>query len=239
MKTKIFLVLIISVAALISFYQCDKREDITIPDKVYTPQELVKISKSGGTVTAGMEQATRQKMLDDLIASDQGGQWSKATPKPQDTTNVEAVFQLYKIPTMITSYHVAYRLMIFNGLYQPYIHSMCFIVRNSAGIEPIEASIKLEQPNYLDFPPQGHGSNTVLYHCTPTATYFVFFSLDAFQLEFANRIILDLWYYNPNPTAANWITVDRSDPNNFALSSDGYYNYPTYFFPDTLHLIYP
>lgn len=233
-KLALFLAMALIMGA---FSQSSCRKDHPDEIIVYEPQELIKMSKAGQEVTAGMLQATREKVMADLIRANESGQEKAANPKPQDTT-FDAVFSVYNPQQTISGYRLWHRLRIYNGSFQPDIYSFCYVVKHSPGLIPLASSIHLEyQSNCLDFPPLGHGHGSVLTHISSTAMYFVFFDLTPFPLEWVDRIVLEMSYMKQPGFTSGWLTVDRSDPNNFALSSDGYTDYRCYFFPDTLYIL--
>ena len=236
MKTAITSILVaLAFVGLVLIVSCEKEPpQQPEPQKAYQPYELIRMKASGAEVTEGMVKEAREQMLANLIKGTEHGQDKSAQPKVIDTT-FNAVFQVYNPQATTTGFRVWHRIKIYNGTFTPDIYSMCYIVKHSPGLVPLNSSILLEyQSNCVDFPPQGHGYGTVITHVTSQGMYFVFFSLSPFQLDWVDRIILEM-RYNKLPGYTNfWLTIDRSDPNNFALSSDGYTDYRTYFFPDTL-----
>jgi hypothetical protein len=230
---------LIAFSALV-VWRCQKLDQPVEPDnKRFTAQELIQRHLKGDEISQGTIAATRERIMADLIRGSEGGGWDfTANYKGQDTSGIQAVFQINNMGTTNNGFRVRHRLKIFSGGYTPDIYSFCYIVRHSPGLTPLNSSILLEyQSNCIDFPPLGVNLHTsVLTHSTNQGFYFVFFDLNPFPLEWVDRIILEMRYLKAAGTTDHWITVDRSDPNNYALSPDGYLDYKTYFFPDTCKL---
>lgn len=232
----IFLVAIMLLFVGILTWQCTK-ESIVIPEEreLPSPGELITLSKMGEDVSVAMVNDVRQKMLDDLIKADQDGQWKTANPGAQDTTGVNAIWQLYK-GTSTTHVDIWSKIKIFNGSFQPQIYSMCFIMEGSPNLRAQSGYVIIEDTsnyNFIDFPPMGAGYNSVIYNAIANKFYFVFFSLTPFTLDWVDKVVCVVGFRKMG-TGDKWVTINRLDPNNFALSSDGYTDYVTYFFPDTL-----
>lgn len=232
----IFLAAIMLLFVGLVTWQCTK-DKIVIPEERELPSamELITLSKMGEDVSVAMVNDVRQKMLDDMIKSDQDGQWKTANPGGQDTSGVNAVWQLtgeYVSPNA----EVRNRIKIFTGSFQPDIYSMCFILEGSPNLRAQGGYVKFEEySNYIDFPPYGVGYESVIYNAVANKFYMVFFSLTPFTLDWADKIVCTVGFRKLG-SGQMWVSVNRSDPNNFALSSDGYTDYITYFFPDTLFL---
>lgn len=227
MKTRTIISVLLALIA-ITFYQCAK-------DRHETPNHAAAYLKAG-IANDSLEAEIRAGIMQRMMESE-GGQMRTAEPKAKDTTDFNAVFLLiHEQTTHPMTERVYHRLMIFNGQYQPWICSMCYIVRNSPGMVPLASGIHIEAASsYIDFPPAGNGYQTVLTNISSNAIYFVFFSLAPFQLSWANKIVMETSYHITGP-GPHWVTLDRSDPNNFALSNDGYTDYACIAFPDTLKI---
>jgi hypothetical protein len=229
---KIILALVIALA-IFTIVQCTKESHQ--PEQLPTPAELIVKAKLGEDVSVTIVNQVRQKLLDDLILADQQGQIKTANPGGQDTSGVNAVWQLtgeYVSPNA----EVRNRIKIFTGSFQPDIYSMCFILEGSPNLRAQGGYVKFEEySNYIDFPPYGTGYESVIYNAVANKFYMVFFSLTPFTLDWADKIVCTVGFRKLG-SGQMWVSVNRSDPNNFALSSDGYTDYVTYFFPDTLYI---
>jgi hypothetical protein len=235
MKTKIFLTFIVAVFTLVSFYQCDKKQDVVVPEKVYSPSELIQMKKLGENVSAKMVIDTRQALMDNMIASDMFGAFGAANGGAQDTTGVNAIFQMWELGGSQTFFNVWSKLKVFTGSATPDIYSFCFIMRGSPNLTLSPSRIIIQPTqNSIDFPPVGAGHNSVLTNPANGCLYFVFFDLQPFSMTYADQVICNI-EWKKQGAGPYWVTIDRSDPNNFALSTDGYVDYIPYFFPDTLY----
>lgn len=214
------------------FISCEKEEQI-VNDQPFTIERVLKMHKENpASVKEYMVQEAMQNEMDKLMFTPP----IKMQPKSFDST-FNAVFKLLNAGTLPPAnivQRIQNRIFIATGNITPDIHSISFVLQGSPGIIFPAAFPGVEMnagSAYIQFP-----SNSTLYNAVGNRFFFVFFSLTPITLDWADKVICQL--YTQSAVGENWITVDRSQSWYFALSEDGYNDYIVYFYPDTLRFIH-